>query len=191
MRGKLIAGFDLSCNSTGVCIINEKRSIVHAESINPYPLDGVQRLNYIYDRLLAVMNSYDIEYVGFEKQVQQQRYSYSAGSILTLAEVVGVFKLAMYKSGLYDTSSVYAFRPQVLKESLSGDPKADKEKMMESIGIRSLNHLKSNISAGSVNDCADAYAAADAVLRILKNDFKYDFDEIVSNKEESIKINQN
>lgn len=174
----LILGVDLSCNSTGVCIINSKRNIIHAESINPYPLDGIFRLNYIYDRLLTILTSYDIKIIGYEKQLQQQRYSYSAGSILPLAEVQGIFKLSLVKSFPFLQKSlvIYSFKPQDLKISLSGDPKADKGKMIESLGVRRINHLKSNVVESSVNDCADAYAAADAALKVYNHSFDRDYD---------------
>lgn len=172
----LVAGFDISCNSTGVCLINSKRTIIHAESINPYPLDSVERLNYIYDRFYTILTSYDIKVVGFERQLTQQRYSYSAGSILSLAEVLGVFKLALHKSEPYNHATIYAFKPQVLKQSLSGDAKADKDKMMESLGSRRLKHLQSNVVEYSVNDCADAYAAADAALKVVEGNFDKEYD---------------
>ena len=145
MNDLIVLGADISCNSTGLCIINSKGNIVHAESINPYPLDGPHRLNYIYNRFYNIMTSYGVNVVGFEKQLQQQRFSYSAGSILQLAEVLGVFKLALFKSNLINTANIYAFKPQVLKISLSGDAKADKAKMMESLGARKLKHLQDNV----------------------------------------------
>lgn len=173
----IIAGFDLSCDSTGVCIINHKRSIIHAESINPYPLNGIARLHYIYNRIFGVLVSYNVSVVGYEKQVSQQRYNYSAGSILPLAEVQGVFKLALAKySNMQENLAVYAFSPMALKYSLSGDSKADKEKMMESLGTQKLKHLKSHIIEGSVNDTADAFAAADAAIKVLNKNFEKDYD---------------
>lgn len=178
----IVAGFDISCNSTGVCLINNKRTIIHAESINPYPLESIERLNYIYDRFYTVLTSYDIKVIGFERQVTQQRYSYSAGSILPLAEVLGVFKLALHKSEPYHHANIYSFKPQVLKQSLTGDAKADKDKMMESLGSRRLKHLQGNIVEHSVNDCADAYAAADAALKVLEGVFDKEYDIVRETK---------
>lgn len=185
LNNVVILGADLSCNSTGLCIINHKRSIIHAESINPYPLDGLVRLLYIYNRVANVLQSYNVTHIGYEKQVSQQRYNYSAGSILPLAEVQGVFKLAVAQYSLSNpTLEVYAFKPQDLKYSLSGDSKADKDKMMESLGSRRLSHLRSNVIESSVNDCADAYAAADAVLKVLANNFDKPYDIVFPVKEE-------
>lgn len=179
----LICGFDLSCNSSGVCIIDEKRNIVHAESINPYPLTGIARLNYIYDRLYTVLTSYDIKVIGFEKQLQQQRYNYNAGSILPLAEVLGAFKVALYKATLNKCLNVYAFKATVLKENLTGNSKADKDLMMESLGIRKLNHLKANIVDYAVNDCTDAFSAADAALKVYKGTFSLEYQPIFLSNE--------
>lgn len=174
----LILGLDPSCNSSGVCIINQNRTIIHTESINPYPLDSISRLNYIYERVLNVLNSYDIRVVGFEKQINQQRYNYSAGSILPLAEVLGVYKLALYKVSTVKPMDIYAFKSTVLKESLSGNSKADKDLMMESVGVRRLNHIKTNIIEYAVNDVADAYSAADAALKVYEGKFNLDYDTI-------------
>lgn len=190
MDDLLILGVDTSCNSTGICIINQKRSIVHAEAITPYPLSGIERLNYIYDRLYTVLTSYDISIIGLEKQVSQQRYNYNASNILDLAEVMGVFKLALHKSEIYNHASIYAFKAYILKQSLSGNAKADKDEMMASLGTRRLKHLQSNVAEGSVNDCADAYAAADAALKVYEGKFDKEYD-VIREKKNFSKIFQN
>lgn len=166
----LICGIDASLNSTGICIIDMGGKIVHCESINSYPLVGAPRINYIYERYVALFNSYPaIRYIGFERQVPQQRYNYNAKYILDLAEGFGVLKLSMHHVSLQRELDVYQFTAQDLKIYATENGKATKEDMINSLPKRVLKNISASVIPSSVDDIVDAYYAARKTLSLLKS----------------------
>lgn len=168
----LIAAFDLSLNSSGVCILDlDKGTPVHYESVSS-GLEGIERLSYNYSRYLNIFSTYrDIEYVAFEEQNTQMRYSYSAGSILKIAENVGVWELAFYHSLPYlrDTSLVLGVPAQDIKKFATGNGKATKEEMIAAVNGNHIKSIRRDIPEHSVNDVADAYHLAKLVRDIIVN----------------------
>lgn len=156
----LIAAFDLSMNSSGVCVMDiDKGSPVHYEAISS-DLEGIERLTYNYNRYLNILLSYkDIRWIAFEEQNPQMRFSYSAGSILSLAENVGVFKLAVYHSMPYlNTMPVIIGIPaQDIKKFATDNGKATKEDMIAAVNGNHIKSIRRDIPEHSVNDVADAY----------------------------------
>lgn len=163
-----------SLNSTGVCIINSKGNIIHVESFNPSPLTGYDRLAFNYDRYLTILNSYkNIRYIGFEKQLPQQRYNYNAKNILDLAENIGILKLAIQK--LNRSITVYEFLATEIKKNATGNSKAEKSDMEAVLGSRVINNIRSNIIEYSVNDVVDAYHAAKITIDAINGKFDVDY----------------
>ena len=158
-ENELILGIDPSLNSSGVCILDSRGKIVHVESFNPSPLVGYERLSYIYKRYCSLLETFKyVSYVGFEKQLPQQRYNFNAKYILSLAENIGVLKLSLCNVGR--NIKVYEFLPTEIKKNATGNSKAEKKDMESVLGVRIINNIKSNIIDSSVNDVVDAYHAA-------------------------------
>lgn len=144
---------------------------MHIESFNPAPLTGYERLSYIHDRYCLLLNNFKcIRYVGFEKQLSQQRYNFNAKYILSLAENIGILKLSLCNVGR--NINVYEFLPTEIKKNATGNSKADKPDMEKVLGVRVINNIKSNIIEGSVNDVVDAYHAAKITLDMLNGKFE-------------------
>lgn len=164
-----IVGVDPSLQSSGICILNNKGNIVHVESVVPQGFNDYSRLCYNYNRFKNIINStMKIKYVAFEKQVDAQRYSYNASGILKLAENIGILKLAIYHSQVA-TENILEFTPIEIKKFATGNGKADKEMMMNAIGVRAMNHIKSEIPEHSINDVSDAYHCAKLGLHTILN----------------------
>lgn len=168
----LVAAFDLSLNSSGVCIIDlEKGTPVHYESISS-GLSGIERLNYNYSRYMTLFSTYrDISHVAFEEQNSQMRFSYSAGNILQLAENVGVWKLALYHSLIsFDLPIVVLGIPaQDIKKFATNNGKATKEEMIAAVNGNHIKSIRRDIPEHSVNDVADAYHLAKMTRDIILN----------------------
>lgn len=159
----LILAGDLSLNSSGIVVMDlEKGTPVHYESITS-DKEGMERLNYNYYRYLNIFRTYrDISYIAFEAQNQQMRFSYSAGSLIPLAENVGVWKLAIYQSlSTFSTPPVIITIPaQDIKTYATGNGKATKEDMIAAVNGNHIKSIRKNIPEHSVDDIADAYHLA-------------------------------
>lgn len=159
----LVLSADLSLNSSGICIIDlEKGTPVHYESISS-DRDDIERLNYNYNRYLNLLTSFkEISVIAFEAQNPQMRFAYSSGSIISLAENVGVWKLAIYHS-----IPTYVYPPIILsipaqdiKKYATGNGQATKEDMIAAVNGNHIKSIRKNIPEHSVNDVADAYHLA-------------------------------
>lgn len=168
----LILSADLSLNSSGIVIISlDKGSPVHYEHITS-DLEGIDRLSYNYMRYLNLLTSYrDIRYISFEAQNKQMRFSYSAGSLVSLAENVGVWKLAIDHSlpKLVDDPIVFSIPAQDIKIFATGNGKATKEDMIAAVNGNHIKSIRKAIPEHSVNDIADAYHLAKMTRDIVLN----------------------
>lgn len=169
----LIISADLSLNSSGFCIIDkEKGSPVHYESITS-DKEGLERLNYNYHRYLNLLTTYrEIEYIAYEIQTSQMRFSYSAGSILPLAENMGVWKLAIYKSlsNFTNPPLILGVPAQDIKIYATGNGGASKDDMINAVNGHHIKSMRRSVPEHSVNDCADAYHLAKYVRNLLSED---------------------
>lgn len=172
----LIIGFDLSLSSTGVCVLPaDKDTPIHYESISS-DLEGIERLEYNYHRYLNLLTTYKgIEYIAFEEQNQQMRFSYNAGSILSLAENVGVFKLALSKSLPFLTVPpvVIGVPAQDIKKFATSNGKATKEEMIAAVNGNHIKSIRKSIPEHSINDVCDAYHLAKLVKNLVSSDSDY------------------
>lgn len=153
----------------------DKGTPVHYESVSS-DLDNIERLNYNYNRYLNILSSYkDIRYIAFEAQNPQMRFSYSAGSIIPLAENVGAFKLAVYHSLPYYTEipTILSIPAQDIKKFATGNGKATKEEMMAVVNGNHMKSIRRDIPEHSVNDIADAYHLAKMVRDLVSNEKDY------------------
>lgn len=172
----LVIGLDLSLNSSGVCIIDiDKGTPLHYESISS-DLDDIERLNYNYNRYLNLLSSYrDITCIAFELQNNQMRFSYTAGSLISLAENVGVFKLALYHSlsVLHRDPIVLGIPAQDIKKYATDNGKATKEDMIAAVNGNHIKSIRRDIPEHSVNDVADAYHIAKMAKDLITSDKDY------------------
>lgn len=158
----LVVGIDPSLNSTGITILNQDNKIIHVEAIHPSPLDGRDRLAYIYKSYMRIFTTFNnIKVIAFERQIPQERFNYNAKYILSLAENIGVLKLAIQEA-VYNNPNikVYHFSAPEIKKYATGNSKASKEDVMATIGARPMKTLSSSVVEWAVNDVCDAYYAA-------------------------------
>lgn len=172
----LILSADLSLNSSGIVIMDlEKGSPVHYESITS-DIDDIERLNYNFNRYKNLLSSYrDIRVIVYEAQTKQMRYSYNAGSILSIAENVGVWKLAMYQSLSYYTTLplVLSIPAQDIKKYATGNGQATKEDMIAAVNGNHIKSIRRDIPEHSINDVADAYHLAKMTRDLILNNKDY------------------
>lgn len=172
----LIVAFDLSMNSSGICVMSlDKGTPLHYESVSS-DLEGIERLNYNYMRYLNILSTYrDIEYIAFEEQNPQMRFSYNAGSILSLAENVGVFKLSLYHSlPQYKILPIVLGIPaQDIKKFATENGKATKEEMIAAVNGNHIKSIRRDIPEHSVNDVCDAYHLAKMTRDLVLNGKDY------------------
>lgn len=165
----VIIAFDPSLSSTGVCVLpTDSNTPIAYESINPIVGDP-NRLSYIYSRFKAILASYDdIAFVAFEKQIPQMRYGYSAGSILPLAENIGVLKLAISNVAIARNPkvSVLAIPPKDIKIFATSNGSAKKEDMIAAVNGHHIKSIRSSILEYAVNDVVDAYHLARLVKHL-------------------------
>lgn len=168
----LIASFDLSLNSSGVCILPvDKGTPVHYENISSN-LSGIERLEYNYNRYMNIFSTYrDIGYISYEGQNAQMRFSYHAGSLLALAENVGVFKLAIYHSlsKFIVPPLLLEIPAQDIKKYATGNGAATKEEMIAAVNGTHIKSIRRDIPEHSVNDICDAYHLAKMTKDIIVN----------------------
>lgn len=172
----LILSADLSLNSSGIVIIDsEKGTPVHYESISS-DLDNIERLTYNYNRYINLLSTYrDISIISYEEQNQQMRFSYNAGSILNIAENVGVWKLAIYHSIPVFKSAplILGIPAQDIKKYATSNGKATKEEMMAAVNGNHMKSIRRDIPEHSVNDVADAYHLAKMTRDLVVNEKDY------------------
>lgn len=162
----IILGIDPSITSTGICIINERGSIIDCKSFN-HNLGDPDRLGYIYDSLMTQYLSYLPDYICYERQVPQMRYNTSASSIVPLAELAGILKLSFLKYRNHKPDfQVLRYPPEDIKKYATGNGRATKEDMIAHMSDRKLTKIKCLIPEWSVNDVVDAYHIAD-LCRVL------------------------
>lgn len=173
---RLILSADLSLNSSGLVIMSlEKGNPVHYESISS-GLDSLERLSYNYNRFMNLLDTYrDISCISFEGQNKQMRFSYQAGSLLSLAENVGVWKLAIYQSicKLESAPLILEIPAQDIKIFATGNGKAEKEDMMAAVNGNHMKSIKRDIPEHSINDIADAYHLAKMTRDLIINNKDY------------------
>lgn len=172
----LILSADLSLNSSGIVILDlETGSPVHYESISS-GLDNIERLAYNYNRYINLMTTYrDISVIVYEEQNPQMRYSYNAGSILKIAENVGVWKLAIYHSlPIFSTHpTVLGVPAQDIKMFATTNGNATKEDMIAAVNGNHIKSIRREIPEHSVNDVADAYHLAKLTRDLIINEKDY------------------
>lgn len=173
----LILSADLSLNSSGIVIMDlDKGTPIHYEAISS-DLDNIERLNYNYNRYLNLFCNYkDISCISFEAQNQQMRFSYQAGSLLAIAENVGVWKKAIHDGIPYLNTPpiVFTIPAQDIKKFATGNGNAEKEDMIAAVNGNHIKSIRKNIPEHSVNDVADAYHLAKMTRDIIINNKNYE-----------------
>lgn len=166
----LMMGIDPSLSSTGICFLSQKGYVVHSMSLT-HSLEDPERLRYIHESLKSAMFSYNPTHIVYERQVPQMRYAYTAGSIIPLAELAGVLKLAILEyRKVRPEVLVYNIPPEDIKKYATGNPRAEKDSMINAVPPRALKKITSSVLEYSVNDVSDAYHAAKMIIDLLKSD---------------------
>lgn len=185
-----VLGFDLSLESSGVCIYKDG-SPYHYECVVPYPLKDIDRLQSNYLDYCRILTTYrGIKCIAFESQVNQMRYHRNAGSIISLAENIGVFKLAIAEVALTHSPDliVLGIPPGDIKSFATGNSKSDKEAMINAVNGHHIKYIKKNIPEYSVNDVADAYHIARMAHQLIETNSydKYLYADYSTMKGESV-----
>ena len=190
----VIIAFDPSLNSSGICVLPlDSDTPIAYECVCP-PVGDPLRLQYNYDRYRAILSTYtDIRYVAFEGQIKQMRYGNNSGSILSLAENIGILKLAILKTpklrGTYIIPTI-VIPPDDIKKYATGNRKATKDDMMAAVNGNHMKTIRRTIPEHSVNDVADAYHLAKMTKHVIstgENLEKYLYaGEIIVPREEDI-----
>ena len=172
----LILAADLSLNSSGIVIMDlEKGSPVHYESISS-GLDNIERLVYNYNRYVNLLSTYrDISVISYEEQNPHMRFSYNAGTILNIAENVGVWKLAVYQCihVLSRYPKIIGIPAQDIKKFATNNGAATKEDMIAAVNGNHIKSIRREIPEHSVNDVADAYHLAKMTRDLIINNKDY------------------
>lgn len=173
---RLILSADLSLNSSGLVIIDrEKGTPIHYESITS-DRDDLDRLLYNYNRFENIFKTYrDIECISYEAQNKRMRFSYNAGSILSLAENVGCWKLSIVKNlpFLNNPPLILSIPAQDIKMHATGNGNATKEDMIAAVNGHHIKSIRRDIPEHSVNDIADAYHLAMLTRELINGDKDY------------------
>lgn len=121
----VICGVDPSLQKTGIIILNSAGDIIHEELIKPKKLKGIERLIFIRNRMVEILNKFGVTVVAIE--------SYSFGSrgraTFSLGELGGVLRV-----GLTDAEfDFYDVSPSSLKSFIADNGAADKIMMREAV----------------------------------------------------------
>lgn len=147
-------GLDLALTNTGWCVLGVKGGaayVVRYGLIKGGKLRDVERIVYIENRIRLLCLAYDIQGVGMEGHAIYSR----TGKAMDRAELSGVVKRYLRAVDL----SPHIFPPATLKKIITGNGRADKELVSETvIGLAGLLFIK--VPRGRVHDVADAYGAA-------------------------------
>ena len=136
----VICGVDPSLQKTGIIILNSAGDIIHEELIQPKKLKGIERLIFIRNRMIDVLNKFGVTVVAIE--------GYSFGSrgraTFSLGELGGVLRV-----GLTDSSfDFYDVSPSSLKSFVADNGAADKVMMREAV----KNKYKLDIKEDNICD---------------------------------------
>jgi crossover junction endodeoxyribonuclease RuvC len=117
----MYVGIDQSLNGTGLCL-RDANDIVHAtQTVDSGKLRDVERLAYVKARVTSFLSD-RVKFVAFEG------YSYnSVGRVFELGEIGGVLRLLVHEHRL----SYVVIPPASLKKFATGNPRAEKEDMVE------------------------------------------------------------
>lgn len=150
-----ILGLDLSISNTGLCVINDEKSILELSTTNPVKGKGrdevitFARIETQLNAVLRVAQAHPVDWIVLEGMSMAQ-YSSSRE---VLAYLHGIVKRALHKQGYI----LEIVPPSVLKKYVTGKGNADKKEMarrvVEEWGLNLDNYKKKD-------DLAEAYALA-------------------------------
>jgi len=161
----LILAIDPSLNSTGICVLPvESKTPIAYQCIRP-PVGDPRRLSYIYSMYRTLFKTYgsDLVYIAYEKQMNQMRYGYQSGTILELAENIGVLKLSILHCIDNFRTKIVRVQPDVIKKYATGNSKATKDDMIAAVNGNHIKSMRHSVPEDAVNDVADAYHLAHLV----------------------------
>ena len=166
-----ILGIDPSLNSSGLCIINENNTIRYMESINPLPLKDFDRLQYNYMQFKSILDCFsEVSIVGMEQPLHHM--AANAGTIMLLAESLGVLKLAIRE--VHRPLIVYGFPPCMVKQEATGSGNATKEEMLQVMTKTNIKKISRCISEEAQDDVVDAYYIARLASKSYKEELNED-----------------
>ena len=141
--GTAIVGYGLVREHNDGSLEAVHYGVIRTPAKTPMP----ERLMTIYDDLSAIIARFQPDRAG----VEEMFFSRNVTTAITVAQGRGVIMLALQKAGL----SIYEYKPNFVKQSVSGYGGADKKQMQEM--VRLLLNLE---KIPRPDDAADALAVA-------------------------------
>lgn len=164
-----IVGIDPSLTGTAVCVLNAHDGQIQSVATLTTKYFGMQRLRYIRDAAMAIMQGYAIE--TFSVFIEGYGFGCRGAAVFSLGELGGVLRLALFEN----TVTYYDVAPTVLKKFITSKGNSHKELMLEQVYRR--------FSVGSEilkdNNQVDAFGLAQYGKSFLEwRDGKKDFTQI-------------
>lgn len=137
-------GLDPSLNGTGMCLLDADGGVLRLETISVGERRGAERLAFIEERVLEVLEKSSVLFVAIEN------YAYdSCSRHFDLGEIGGVLRLLVFKRH----APMGTVAPAALKKFAVGDSTADKEAMLTAARSKGIDARDDNQ--------ADAFFLAD------------------------------
>ena len=148
----LILGIDPGTAIVGYGLVREENdgsllAIEYGVIRTPAKTPMVERLETIYDTLIDIVRQYQPD----RAAVEELFFAKNVTTAITVSQARGVILLALKKAGL----PVNEYKPNVIKQSISGYGGEDKQQMQEM--VRLLLNLE---TVPKPDDAADALAIA-------------------------------
>lgn len=169
----MILALDLSLRQSGVAIIDNDAIVYSGDIKTPVNLRGVQRLDYILQKIIKLLSEYTIDFVIIED------YAYSMhGSVPDLGELGGVVRYYLYKTNIL----FLIISTTSLKKFVLGKGNGPKEAMMPSIYRKYQIEARSSDEADAIGLAKIAYAVSLMKQGVLSADKYLDYEnQVLSN----------
>lgn len=146
-----LIALDLSLAETGFAIFDKDKKLTLSGIIQTKPLKGVERLEFIRDKINKLLELHDIDTAIIED------YAYAGkGRVFNIGELGGVVKLLLSDMGV----EINTVTPTELKKFITGKGNSKKEVMMLKVYKRYKEEFTNN------NEC-DAFALGKYYLNVM------------------------
>lgn len=148
MPASLLAGLDLSLTSTGLVIVDARRSVVVLEERVRPRSKGMERLEEVAQAVCGLLEEHGVQDVAIEGYAMGKTTSHAHAQ----GELGGAVRLQLWRDGV----PYIDVPPSVLKKVTTGKGNAPKDVMLREV-FRRWGYVTDS------NDLADAYALAKAL----------------------------
>lgn len=149
-KGDCYLGLDLSLTGTGIVVLGDSNTALHAEVLKN-KLRGEQRLLFLRDRVAEVIKEFVPAIICLEGYSMGSRI----GQAFSIGELGGVIRANIYEQGF----DYFAIPPTRLKKFITGGGKAEKDMIVFHVYKRWGFEAKDN-------NMADAYGLAQVAKSI-------------------------